>query len=72
MPMGPRDEIRPADVAGAAVPLARIWVGDFDETLRRPSSRVRSGADGAKACVESATADQRTEIARTAAGVRWE
>lgn len=72
MPKGPRGEIRPADVAGAAVQVARISVGDFDETLRKPSSRVRSGVAGAKARVESTTADQRSEIARKAAGVRWE
>jgi hypothetical protein len=71
MPRGPSGEKRPADVIGAAVRVARISVGDEPELLREPSGKVRSGRAGAKARTEALTPEQRRDIARKAAGVRW-
>ena len=71
MPRGPRGEIRPADVIGAAVMVARISVGDEVEARVQPSGRVRSGHAGAKARAQALTADQRREIAAKAAAARW-
>lgn len=71
MPRGPRGEQRPADVIGAAIMVARLSVGDFSETLKEPSGKVRSGHAGAKARADKLTPDQRREIARKAAAARW-
>ena len=72
MPQGPNGQKRPADVIGNAVHIARIATGEIqDTTLKQPAKRA-SGFAGAKARQESTTPDQRREIARLAAGARWE
>lgn len=71
MPTGPRGERRPADVVGCAVAVARISVGDEAEEPRVMSGRVRSGHAGATARKAALSPEQRQEIARKAAGVRW-
>ena len=71
MPTGPRGERRPADVIGAAITVARLSVGDSEETLIRPSGRVRSGHAGAVARAASLTDEQRIQIAKMAAQKRW-
>ena len=71
MPRGPRGEIRPADVIGCAVAVARLSVGDTSEVTKEPSGRVRSGMAGAKARAEGMTADQRSAVAKKAAAARW-
>lgn len=71
MPRGPRGEIRPADVIGCAVAVARLSVGDTTETTKEPSGRVRSGHAGAKARAEALTSEQRRAIARKGAAARW-
>lgn len=71
MPKGPRGERRPADVLGCAIVVARLSVGDVHEELIEPSGRVRSGHAGAKARAEALTPEERSEIAKKAAGTRW-
>ena len=71
MPKGPNGEIRPADSVGCAVKVAQIATGEVDEALLKKSGRVRSGHAGAKARAESLTTEERREIAKKAAAVRW-
>jgi hypothetical protein len=71
MPTGPHGEKRPADVIGCAVEVARLSVGDVEETLTRPSDRVRSGHAGAKARAAKLSAAERRQIAHKAAIRRW-
>jgi hypothetical protein len=71
MPKGPQGQKRPADVIGAAVMVARIATGEIEETLKEPSGKVRSGKAGAKARADKLTKEERSEIAKKAAGARW-
>lgn len=68
---GPRGEQRPADVIGGAVRVMRIATGEETEVLRQPSGKVRSGIAGAKARAEKMSSEERSAVARKAAGVRW-
>jgi hypothetical protein len=70
MPKGPRGQKRPADVIGNAVHIARIATGEEQETMPPPARRA-SGLAGAKARQENTTSEERSEIARKAAAVRW-
>ena len=71
MPKGPRGEKRPADVIGCAVKVAKLATGEIEEELTEKSGRVRSGEAGGKARAEKLTPEERSEIARKAANVRW-
>lgn len=71
MPRGPRGEDRPADLIGAAVMVARIATREVEEETRAPSGKVRSGLAGAKARAEKMTQEERSAVARKAAGARW-
>lgn len=69
MPKGPQGQKRPADAIGAAVMVAQIATGEIDDNMK--SGRVRSGKAGAKARAIKLTGEQRSEIAKLAAEVRW-
>lgn len=71
MPKGPNGEKRPADVIGAAVMVAKLATGEITETPVKKSGRTRSGAAGAKARAEKLTGEERTAVAKKAAGARW-
>lgn len=71
MPTGPQGQKRPADVIGAATMVAKIATGEITENLKQPSGKVRSGKAGGKARAESMTAEQRSAVAKKAAGARW-
>lgn len=71
MPRGPQGQKRPADVIGAAVMIAKIATGEIQETLKKPSGKVRSGQAGAKARAEKMTTAQRSAVAKKAAAKRW-
>jgi len=58
-------------MVGAAVMVARISVGDLDETPQTPSGRVRSGRAGGAARAGKLAEEKRREIAKKAAGARW-
>ena len=74
MPRGPRGEKRPADVIGNAVKVMRIATGEENEELetdRAKSVAAELGARGGKARARKLSPEQRAEIARAAATVRW-
>lgn len=71
MPKGPQGQKRPADVIGNAVHIARIATGEIEETGYKQPAKARSGKAGAKARAEKLTAEERTAIAKKAAGGRW-
>jgi hypothetical protein len=72
MPRGPQGQKRPADTIGCAVMVAKIATGELvEEEDRRSVGKIRSGKAGAKARAEGLTSDERREIARRAASVRW-
>jgi hypothetical protein len=52
--------------------VAKIATGEIEEPRTEKSGRARSGRAGAKARAEKLTAEKRSEIARKAAGARWE
>lgn len=71
MPKGPQGQRRPADVIGNAVHIAKIATGEVEDAgLQQPAKR-RSGLAGAKARSEKLSEEERKEIARLAADVRW-
>ena len=71
MPKGPQGQKRPADTVQAAIMVAKIATGEIEEKLKEPSGKVRSGKAGAAARAEKLTAEERTAIAKKAAGSRW-
>ena len=74
MPRGPQGETRPADVIGNAVKVMRIATGEENEELetdRAKSAAAELGARGGKARARKLSPEQRAEIARAAATVRW-
>ena len=68
MPRGPNGEKRPADVVGCAVHVMKIATGEIEEDL--PAHRDIK-VKGGKARADSMTPEERSELARTAALVRW-
>ena len=71
MPRGPQGQKRPADAIGCAVHVAKIATGEIEETPRPVAAKVRAGKAGARARTASLTPDERSVIARKAAGARW-
>ena len=74
MPKGPQGQKRPADVVANAVRVARIATGEEPEELTddgKDKAAVSLGRRGGKARAEKMTAERRTEIAKTAARVKW-
>jgi hypothetical protein len=71
MPKGPNGEKRPADVNACAVMVAKIATGEVEDELPRMSGRQRSGKAGGKARAELLSKEERSAIARKAAGARW-
>ena len=74
MPKGPKGEKRPADVIGAAVKVMKIATGEIEEDIDndgKNKAAVELGRKGGKARAAKLTAEQRREIAKTAAKKRW-
>jgi hypothetical protein len=71
MPRGPKGEKRPADVIGNAVHVMQIATGEEEEDLGKAPNRAKGGRKGGKARARSLSPQERSEIARTAAAVRW-
>ena len=71
MPKGPNGQKRPADGVGMSVMVARIAMGEEEETSYTSQNRRKSGLAGAKARLENTSANKRTEIAKRAADARW-
>jgi hypothetical protein len=73
MPKGPRGEKRPADAIGLAVMIGKIATGEIeDERAELSSAAAQLGSKGGKKRAETMTPERRSEIARQAAGKRWE
>lgn len=74
MPRGPQGQKRPADVVGNAVKVMRIATGEeeeeFEDDGKDPAAKAL-GAKGGKARAKKLTPEQRSEIARRAARLRW-
>jgi hypothetical protein len=71
MPRGPKGEKRPADTVAAAIMVAKIATGEIEEKLKEPFGKVRSGKAEAAARANKLTAEERSAIAKKAAGSRW-
>lgn len=75
MPKGPKGERRPADVIGNAVKVMRIATGeepeDFGTAPQKNKAAQELGRAGGKKRAESMTPERRAEIAKKAAGKRW-
>ncbi len=76
MPKGPKGEKRPADVIGTAVKVMKIATGEITEDINdkpeKNAAAVELGRKGGKARASKLSEEQRREIARRAAKVRWE
>lgn len=71
MPKGPQGQKRPADVIGNAITVARIATGEIEETTDGKDYAREGGQKGGKARAEKLTPEQRSEIAKRAAEIRW-
>jgi hypothetical protein len=71
MPRGPKGEKRPADAIGAAIKVARLATGEIEEDVGQAPKRAKGGRKGGPARARSLTPEQRSDIARVAAGARW-
>ncbi|MYE52806.1 MAG: RNA-binding protein [Gammaproteobacteria bacterium] len=69
MPTGPKGEKRPADPVANALLVAKIAVGDAEET--HVSKRRQGGLKGGVVRASKLSAARRSEIARKAAAARW-
>lgn len=75
MPRGPRGEWRPAGDNEAAALICRIATGESPEVYEPPPGREKAIRDARRAGKARAAAlepERRQEIARAAAGARWE
>ncbi len=71
MPRGPKGEKRPADVIGAAIMVARIATGEFEDTGGKTPNRAKGGKIGGRTRADRLSSDERAAIARKAAKTRW-
>jgi hypothetical protein len=68
MPKGPQGQKRSADTVGAAVKVAKIATGEVEEDT--PTHRAVK-VNGGKARANGMTSEERSDLARKAAQVRW-
>jgi hypothetical protein len=73
MPKGPNGEKRPGDVIGAAIMVAKIATGEVEDnaTPDDKAHHSRGGKVGGAARAAKLTPEERSEIARKAASLRW-
>jgi hypothetical protein len=73
MAKGPRGEKRPADVNARAVMIAKIATGEIEDTKATTASELArlGGLKGGKARAKKLSANERSEIAKRAAAIRW-
>ena len=71
MPKGPNGETRPVGVTQCAVHVARIAIGEIEDTPHKDLERTESGRKGGKARASVLTPERRKEIAKVAAEARW-
>ena len=71
MPKGPQGQKRPADVVGCAVHVAKIATQEIEDSGYAQPAKRKSGLAGAKVRAAALSPERRSEIAKTAATVRW-
>lgn len=72
MPKGPQGQKRPGDVIGAAVMVAKIATGEVENDADESKDHHRRGGKkGGAARADALTPEERSEIARKAAAMRW-
>ncbi len=73
MHKGPNGQKRPADAIGLAVMVGRIATGEIEDKPDETSKEraAKAGRKGGPARALVLTPEQRSEIARAAAGARW-
>lgn len=71
MPRGPKGEKRPADVIGGAVMVARISIGEIEDTKGAAPNRAKGGKAGGAARAAILPSSRRADIAQRAAKARW-
>lgn len=72
MPRGPQGQKRPADSIGAAVQVARIAIGEEEETpISVQTADQILGRKGGQARARKLASAQRQAIARQGAAMRW-
>jgi hypothetical protein len=73
MPKGPNGQKRPGDVIGAAIMVAKIATGEVEDNATAPDKahHSRGGKKGGAARAAALTPEQRSEIAKKAAQLRW-
>ncbi|MGE0530849.1 MAG: RNA-binding protein [Hyphomonadaceae bacterium] len=74
MPKGPSGQKRPADVIGNAIKVARIAVGDEEDTVEpdgKDANAKAMGKKGGAARAKSLSPEARSKIAKKAAAKRW-
>ena len=72
MPKGPKGEVRPANVVGCSVTVAKIATGEIQEEVRPTApARAIGGRIGGRKRAERLSSKRRSEIARVAATSRW-
>ena len=74
MPKSPKGQKRPADVTGKAVHVMKIATGEITEAANEGKNKaaVELGRKGGAARAKSLSAKKRREIAKRAAGARWQ
>ena len=74
MPTGPKGQKRPADVVSNAVHVMKVLTGEAEDGVtddgKDPAAKAL-GAKGGAARAAKLTSEQRSEIARRAAELRW-
>ena len=70
MPKGLKDEKRPVDISGAAVPVSRVATGDAEG--KAGNAVAKGGEAGGATRAKSETSPRRKEIDKAAASPRWE
>ena len=71
MPKGPNGQTRPAGVTQCAVHVARIAIGEIEDTGYKHPVQAENGSKGGKARASILTPERRREIAKAAAEARW-
>lgn len=70
MPRGPNGQKRPTDTLANAILVAKVATGEAEEDFPQESQR-QGGLKGGPARAENLSSEERSEIARKAANIRW-
>lgn len=70
MPKGPKGVKRPADTNAAAVMVARIAIGELEDTPSKAPGRAVGGKAGGKARAEKLAPSKRKEISLSGVAAR--